>query len=105
MSAPNRPRAIAFTAMARSGYEDIQVYTLDTWGEAQWTAYRAVLDRAFRALADNPGLGRSRDDLRTGIRTYPVGQHGLLYRIRGDRVSVSRIIHSRMDARQALGKR
>jgi len=39
----------------------------------------------FLLLADNPHLGRRRDDdLRIGLRSFPVGRYLILYRIDGD---------------------
>ena len=103
MSARRLPAVL--TKKAREDYRQILLHSFLTWGERQQLAYNAALLRALELIGNNPHIGRAIDDVRPGYRAYPVEQHVLLYRIRGGRASVSRIIHSRMDARQALGKR
>ena len=72
------------------------------WGDQQWETYEAALLRALVALSEHPFLGRARDDLRPGARSFPVEQHLILYEVFEDMVRVARIIHGRMDARRAL---
>ena len=105
MSAHNHPLPVVLSAAAQADFEDIRVYTLRTWDEAQWVRYRSALDRAFRTIGDNPEVGRSRDDLPRGYRAYPVEQHVILYRLAAGAIRVSRIIHRRMDMPRALQRR
>ncbi|HEV3317804.1 MAG TPA: type II toxin-antitoxin system RelE/ParE family toxin [Candidatus Angelobacter sp.] len=47
----------------------------------------------FFLLATNPHIGRSRDeDLRPGLRSFPVGQYVIIYRIEDNNVLVLRVI-------------
>lgn len=51
------------------------------------------LTEHFYLLAQSPRIGRRRDyDLRPGIRSFPVGQYIVLYRIENDNDDV-RILH------------
>ena len=102
MSAHRLPALL--TKRAREDYRQILLYSFLTWGERQQIAYNAALLRALEIIGNNPNIGRAIGEVRPGYRAYPVEQHIILYRIRSGRVSVSRIIHSRMDARQALNK-
>jgi toxin ParE1/3/4 len=102
MSAHRLP--VVLTRRAQEDYRQIMLYSLQTWGEQQQVAYNATLLRALQAIGNNPRIGRTRDDLRPGYRSYVVEQHVILYRITTRRVSVSRIVHNRMDLRSVLGR-
>jgi toxin ParE1/3/4 len=40
-----------------------------------------------------PGIGVSRDDVRPGLRTFPVGRYLILYRAIGDDAEIVRVVH------------
>jgi toxin ParE1/3/4 len=42
-------------------------------------------------------VGRQRNDLRTGIRSFPVGNYVVLYRIDGDDVMIQRVVRGSRD--------
>jgi toxin ParE1/3/4 len=56
----------------------------------------AITER-FDLLANHPEIGRARDDLGTGRRTFPVENYVILYRVRGADVLILRVAHSRRD--------
>ncbi len=61
------------------------------------------IQRALERLADNPMIGRTCDDVRTGYRKHSVGSHTLSYRIAAVRViDVVRMLHQRMDVDRHL---
>jgi toxin ParE1/3/4 len=99
------PRArVTLTSEAWDDYHQLLLYTLQEWGDAQLVAYEAAFDRAFITLNEHPASGRARDDLRPGLRSFPVGQHVLYYIVRRRSVRILRILHSRRDARRLLGQ-
>lgn len=100
MSAPKLPVVLA--PRARRDFDDILLYTLQHWGEEQEAAYAAALSRALALIGENPAIGRVRDDLRPGARTFPVEHHLIIYDVREGTVRVARILHGRMNARRAL---
>lgn len=51
------------------------------------------IDRTCTLLADSPGAGQSRDELRPGIRFIPIGNYLVFYREKPDGVQIIRIIH------------
>jgi toxin ParE1/3/4 len=52
----------------------------------------------FSVLANNPYIGRRRDaDLRPGLRSFPVGNYLILYRIEQDVVLILHVVHGRRD--------
>lgn len=79
---------------------DILQYTLATWGAAQMDAYTAAIDKGLTLLARNPRLGRARNDLFPGCRSFQVEQHTIFYRVDEIALSIARILHQRMNARR-----
>ncbi len=51
----------------------------------------------FFLLSTHPRVGRRRDDLRPGLRVFPVGDFLVLYRIEGDDVLIQRVVRGSMD--------
>lgn len=103
MSSPSLPVALA--QAARDDLRDIELYTFAAWGERQWQAYEARLWQALESLGDNPGRGRTRDELVPGYRSLVVDQHVIFYQRLPTAIVVIRILHGHADARRALRER
>ncbi|MCP4376327.1 MAG: type II toxin-antitoxin system RelE/ParE family toxin [bacterium] len=89
-------RHIAFTGQARHDMDEIWVYI----AEDNVAAADGLIDefhQATRTLADNPELGRSRQDLSDGLRGLHVGNYMILYRPQGDGIIVIRVLHGARD--------
>ena len=60
-----------------------------------------LLDRFgvfFSRLARNPYLGRQRDEIRPGYRSFPVGSYVVFYRlVAAEEILVLRFIHGKRD--------
>ena len=55
-------------------------------------------------LSSNPYLGRSRDsDLRPGLRSYPVGNYVIFYRVDSGVLRIVRVLHGSRNIRLILG--
>ena len=48
-------------------------------------------------LAEHPRIGRARDDLDVGLRSFPVGNVVIVYEVSDGDVSVLPIVHGRQD--------
>jgi toxin ParE1/3/4 len=46
--------------------------------ETRADAFVDLIDQKFQALAGYPNLGRSRDELEAGLRSFPVGNYVIL---------------------------
>lgn len=55
------------------------------------------IERAFDMLADAPLAGRSRDELRSNLRSFAVGNYIIFYRPLPDGVEVVRVMNGRQD--------
>lgn len=60
------------------------------------------LTSTFVLLAKYPRVGRRRDDLRPGIRSFPVGKYAVLYRLDGEDVLIQRVVRGSRDLESLL---
>jgi toxin ParE1/3/4 len=63
----------------------------------------ASITRRFDLLARYPRLGRRRDDLRPGLRSYPAGNYLIIYRIAEHNVLIVHVFHGRRDVEALIG--
>lgn len=92
-----------FSRRAEADLLEIGAYTLENWGADQTIRYIDQLETCCRRLADNPGLGRSCDEIRPDLRRMEHGKHVIFYRQYQGGILVSRILHQRMlPQRQAI---
>jgi len=83
---------------AETDLDDIAYYVFRETGNVE-IAERlidSITDR-FALLGKYPHIGRRRDDLRQGLRAFPVGRYLVLYRVDGDDALILRVVHGRRD--------
>jgi len=62
----------------------------------------SLTDRFF-LLATHPHVGRRRDeDLRPGLRSFPVGEYVIIYRVEGEDVLILHVIRGSRDIEALL---
>lgn len=87
---------IVISASAKADLVDLWAYVAD--GDA--AAPDRVLDRVFEVankLAEWPEMGRTRDELVAGLRSFVVGSHVVFYRTRAGKLEIVRVQHGRRD--------
>lgn len=89
-------------ASAATDLVDIVCFSKQTWGSAQAQRYREELELAVQQIALAPGVGRKREAIAPGLRSFPVAQHVAFYIQRKDRIIVLRILHPRMNDDEAF---
>lgn len=57
----------------------------------------------FKLLERNPHIGRRRDDLRAGYRSFPVGQYLVFYRVVDSVIQVMHVVHGKRDIESLFG--
>ena len=87
----------ALRELARSDLEAIWVYTAEHWGVEQAERYLQGLFDCFGELAVNPMLGRERDDVKAGYRSFPHGRHMVFYLMASGSIEVIGIVHQSAD--------
>ncbi len=77
--------------------EDIFDHTYGELGVAQAAQYVSSFDDVLEALAANPHMGRTRDEVRAGLRSVVKEHHVVFYRLLDDRIRIVRILHGSRD--------
>ena len=91
-------RKFDLTRSAQADLKSIARFTQEGWGVRERNAYLKEVDQVFRALAKNPLMGRTCDDIREGYRKFPHGSHVIFYKQLGeDELLIVRILHGTMD--------
>ncbi|MBT4092006.1 MAG: type II toxin-antitoxin system RelE/ParE family toxin [Deltaproteobacteria bacterium] len=86
------------TPAADQDITDIWRYTSETWGFVKANSYLGQLEKCLINLVDQPGLGKKRDEIREGYRSFHIGQHMIFYRQNlKKQIEVVRVLHERMD--------
>ena len=55
------------------------------------------LDEQFRMLAVQPMMGRAREELAPGVRSFPFGRYVVFYMPMDDGIDVVRVLHGARD--------
>ena len=78
-------------------------YTFEVWSEVQADKYYYMLQDSFDELASGKVTGKNYAEVRKDLFGFKAGQHIIFYRkLRGNRIEISRILHSRMDLKSRL---
>jgi len=88
----------SLTKQAIEDLREIGRYTQKRWGQDQRRHYLALLNRCFHTLAENPNQGQRCDEIRSGYRKFPYGQHIVFYCEQNTGgIEIIRVLHERMD--------
>ena len=84
--------------------DEIWYYTARESGSTQ-IANRLIdsITERFFLLAGFPHAGRLRSDLRPKLRSFPVGDYVIFYRIEGEDVHILHVVHGRRDIEAQMG--
>lgn len=86
-----------FTVQAKRDLDQIRDYTLENWGVDQAYLYVGKLRDGIESIDHDPGVGKDRRELSTGMRSLAVGRHLVFYTQEPGAVIIVRILHQRMD--------
>ncbi len=90
-----RPRALADLA-------DIWAYIAED-SVKHADRFATLINNQFRTLARQPHMGRSRPELATNLRSFPVGHYIVFYVPLPKGVEIVRVLHGARDIESALG--
>jgi toxin ParE1/3/4 len=88
---------LEFSEPATSDLNAIYIYGAETYGLSRADSYMGGLQKLFNSLADNPFMGRERDEVRPPIRLFPYEAHHVFCDVIGDRVVIQRVLHRTAD--------
>jgi len=81
----------------------LYVATISTSTETADRLIDAFTER-FLLLARFPRIGRLRGELREGLRSFPVGEYVIFYRVDGEDVVILHVLHGRRDIETLFGR-
>ena len=82
---------------AQSDLESIWLYTYEQWGITQANTYIELLIDRFNWLAENPLLGKARNDIKQGYFCFPQGMHLIFYMQKNNQIEIIGVPHKSMD--------
>ena len=82
---------------ARDDLKDISRYTDKKWGRQQRYKYIKQLKDRISYLADNPHMGRKRNEIIGFPYSYHEGRHVIFYRTSAEGIEILRVLHDSMD--------
>ena len=78
-------------------------YTFEVWSEAQADKYYFMIIDSCEELGNRKVVGKVYPEIHKQILGYKIGQHIIFYRhMKGGKIEVARILHSRMDLKSRL---
>jgi len=87
---------------AQNDLKEISCYTRENWKNKQVKHYLVELAAGFEYLTRSPKLGREREEIEKGLRSFPVASHIIFYRTGSECIEVTRIFHASMDIKRHL---
>lgn len=87
---------------ADSDIEEIFNYTEKEFGFTQAVKYISDFEDVFTELIKSPELGRSRNEIKFGLRNIVQESHIIFYRILEDRIRIVRVLHESRDLKSFL---
>lgn len=88
---------------AKADLVDIWDYIAED-DEGSADAFIARIDEKMRVLAGHPDMGRLREDVAAGLRSFPVGRYVVFYRAGPDGAEVIRVLHGARDLDAFFGE-
>jgi toxin ParE1/3/4 len=87
---------------ADNDLEEIFDYTQVQFGSEQAIKYLLGFESLFENLCIHPETGRTRDEIRKGLRSISHISHVVFYRILKDRIRIVRVLHSGRDLQKLI---
>jgi toxin ParE1/3/4 len=93
---------LTITESARADLQEIRAYIAKDNPAAALRVVERLRTQA-RKLAQTPGIGRRREDLRPDLFSFPVGRHVLFYRPQAGGIVLVRVLHGARDLPALFG--
>ena len=87
---------------AKDDLKGIWHYSHNKWGEDKATDYLLQLNTGIQGLISNPKLGKTRELIRPGYRSFQINRHVIYYRLNDEKIAIVRVLHERMSPDENL---
>ncbi len=88
---------LELSSFAQLDIEDIVQYTFVNYGLIQVDKYLDTLMQAMVLIAESSDIGHKREDLPNNYKAWSVEKHIIVYKLKGQIIYISRILHESMD--------
>ncbi len=61
-----------------------------------------TIDKKCRLLAESPEMGRTREELARGLRSFPADPYVIFYKPRHDGIEIIRVLHGARDIENTI---
>jgi len=89
-------KRLVLSPAARSDLKNIGEYIASENKPAATRIVREIKAR-FKTLLKFPEVGRRRNDLKKGLRSFPAGKYLVFYLVTEDRLVIVRVLHGSQD--------
>ena len=90
-------QSFVLSARAKRDLRAAKAESLKRWNAEQTNLYLASIESRLMWLAANPQLGKHRDEVREGLRSFTEGRHVIFYRIGTDTIEIVGVPHQRQE--------
>src|SRR4051794_20961095 len=97
-------RQLAVTRRAQHDLMEIWRYIAEQSNPYRADRFLDKVHQKLELLAAQPGTGRSRDELRVGLRSAPVSPYVVFYNAIEEGIEVVRVLHGRQDIDAAFAE-
>ncbi|NYJ26846.1 type II toxin-antitoxin system RelE/ParE family toxin [Allomuricauda sp. ARW1Y1] len=87
---------------ADNDIEAIFAYGETKFGSTQAISYLIGLNEHFEAIAQNPDIGKKRNEIKDGLFSFPYNSHIIFYRKMKNRVRIVRVLYGGRDLKNFL---
>lgn len=82
----------------------IDRYTMQRYGAQQAETYVRGLEKQLHFIADTPHIGKNRDEIKVGLRSFVYKKHIIFYRIKDTCIRITNVLNVNRDALHLLEK-
>ena len=90
-------KTLRLTIEAKKDLKAIGRYSYQNFGQQQMEQYLAKIDTGLSLISREPEIGKQRDDIKIGYRSYTVEKHLIFYRIVDQYIDILGITSGSMD--------
>ena len=91
------PKEYLLSPEADRDLEEIFDYSVEKFGLDQTVKYLMELESVMIHLTEHPETGMVRDEIKIGLRSFPISSHIVFYRALDDHIRIVRVLHASRD--------
>ncbi len=92
------------SGLALEDLDNIWEYTAKQWSKEQANKYYNDIFSVIDRICQKPDTGQTIDDIKKGHRRTNVKSHMIIYKVKGTKVYIDRILHQKMDIENHLNE-